>query len=60
MQQLVYTVQGAMGTGNAEPVRITEQGRAVPALFGAIDTRRPISRAQALDVQALVWVVTPP
>jgi Immunoglobulin-like domain of bacterial spore germination/Sporulation and spore germination len=59
VQQLVYTVQGAMGTGNAEPVRITEQGRAVPALFGAIDTRRPISRAQALDVQALVWVVTP-
>jgi hypothetical protein len=59
VQQLVYTVQGAMDTGNPEPVRITAQGRAVPALFGAIDTRRPISRAPALDVQALIWVVMP-
>lgn len=55
-QQLVYTVQGAMEV--TEPVQVTQQGRPVSTLFG-VDSKQPISRAQALDVQAFIWVNSP-
>ncbi|MEV0291052.1 MULTISPECIES: Gmad2 immunoglobulin-like domain-containing protein [unclassified Kribbella] len=54
-QQLVYTVQGVL-SDTTEPIRITQQGRAGGALFGQVDTSRPIARAQASKVQALVWI----
>jgi hypothetical protein len=57
-QQLIYTVQGALHT-SSEPVQITRQGRAGAKLFGQIDTSTPLGRAQAADVQALVWIDSP-
>jgi hypothetical protein len=54
-QQLVYTVQGALNDPSA-PVQITQQGRAGGMLFGQVDTSRPLSRAEATKVQALVWI----
>jgi hypothetical protein len=56
-QQLVYTVQGALQ--QTAPVQITEQGRSPSNLFGVIDTNNPLSRAQAADVQAMVWIESP-
>jgi hypothetical protein len=56
-QQLVYTVQGALQ--RTRPVEITEQGRAASSLFGVIDTTKPLSKAKATEVQALVWIETP-
>jgi hypothetical protein len=56
-QQLVYTVQGALH--KTKPIQITEQGRARSSLFGAVDTSQPLNRAQAFDVQAMVWIETP-
>ncbi|WP_020393325.1 Gmad2 immunoglobulin-like domain-containing protein [Kribbella catacumbae] len=56
-QQLVYTVQGALQ--RTTPVQITQQGRISPDLFGVIDTNSPLSRAQATDVQAMVWITSP-
>lgn len=58
VQQLIYTVQGAMGD-STRPIRITEQGRAAAALFGVVNSRMPLSRAPAADVQALVWIISP-
>ncbi|TDU87472.1 immunoglobulin-like protein involved in spore germination [Kribbella voronezhensis] len=58
VQQLVYTVQGALGDQTAQ-VRVTQQGRSGVPLFGLVDTRQPFSRAQAADVQALVWINSP-
>lgn len=58
VQQLVYTVQGALAD-DTRPVRITERGRVATTVFGVVDTRRPLSRAQAADVQALVWISSP-
>jgi hypothetical protein len=57
VQQLVYTVQGALDDETV-PVQITEQGRPSSSLFG-VDTRQPLGRAQASDVQALVWILSP-
>lgn len=56
LQQLVYTVQGAMQL--TAPVEVTAQGRPATQLFG-VDVKQPLSRAQALDVQALIWVDSP-
>jgi hypothetical protein len=58
VQQLVYTVQGALGD-SSQKVQVTEQGRAGSTLFGQVDTSTPFSRAQAADVQALVWITSP-
>jgi hypothetical protein len=58
VQQLVYTVQGALGDETAQ-VRVTQLGRSGVPLFGQVDTRQPFSRAQAADVQALVWINSP-
>ena len=57
IQQLVYTVQGALGDDTV-PVQVTEQGRPSSSLFG-VETRQPLGRAQASDVQALVWILAP-
>ncbi|GAA3085827.1 hypothetical protein JOF29_007631 [Kribbella aluminosa] len=57
-QQLVYTVQGAL-KDDQTPIRVTQNGRAVPQLFGQIDATQPLNRAQAADVQALVWIDSP-
>jgi hypothetical protein len=57
-QQLIYTVQGALGD-SSEQVQITQQGRPGGMLFGQVDTSRPLSRAQAANVQALVWINSP-
>ena len=58
VQQLVYTVQGALGD-ESELIRVTERGRTGVPLFGQIDTSQPFSRAQAANVQALVWITSP-
>jgi Immunoglobulin-like domain of bacterial spore germination len=57
-QQLIYTVQGALHN-STEPVQVTQQGRSGARLFGQIDTSEPLGRAQAADVQALVWIDSP-
>jgi hypothetical protein len=57
VQQLVYTVQGALNDDTV-PVQVTEQGRPSTSLFG-VDTPQPLGRAQAFDVQALVWIISP-
>ncbi|TDD58125.1 hypothetical protein E1263_20515 [Kribbella antibiotica] len=57
-QQLIYTVQGALGAGN-HPVQVTYRGRSGVPLFGQIDTSGPLNRAQAADVQALVSIESP-
>ncbi|HZX05887.1 Gmad2 immunoglobulin-like domain-containing protein [Kribbella sp.] len=57
-QQLVYTVQGAL-KDDQTPVRVTQNGRPVQQLFGRIDATQPLDRAQAADVQALVWIDSP-
>ena len=57
-QQLVYTVQGAL-KDDQTPVRVTQGGQTVPRLFGQIDASEPLDRAQAADVQALVWIDSP-
>ncbi len=58
VQQLVYTVQGVLGD-TSQRIQVTEQGRTSPALFGQVDTSKPFSRAQAANVQALVWITSP-
>jgi hypothetical protein len=58
VQQLVYTIQGVLGD-ETELVRVTERGKSGATLFGQVDTRQPFSRAQAADVQALVWINSP-
>ncbi|TDO69310.1 sporulation and spore germination protein [Kribbella sp. VKM Ac-2571] len=58
-QQLVYTVQGALGDAGGTRVQVTEQGRAAGKLFGQVDTSQPMSRAQATEVQAFIWVTAP-
>lgn len=58
-QQLVYTVQGALADAASIRVQVTEQGKAGSKLFGQVDTSEPLSRAQATDVQAFIWVTTP-
>jgi hypothetical protein len=58
-QQLVYTVQGALRDASATRIQVTEQGHAGIKLFGQVDTSRPLTRAQAADVQAFVWVTSP-
>jgi hypothetical protein len=57
-QQLVYTVQGAL-QDDTTSIQITQAGRAVQKLFGQVDTSTPLTRAQAADVQALVWITSP-
>jgi hypothetical protein len=57
-QQLVYTVQGAL-QDNQTPIQVTEAGRSVQKLFGQVDAAEPLGRAQAADVQALVWIDSP-
>lgn len=57
-QQLVYTVQGAL-QDNQTPVQVTQAGRSVQKLFGQVDTSAPLGRAQAAEVQALVWIDSP-
>jgi hypothetical protein len=57
VQQLVYTVQGALNDETV-PVQVTERGHATSSLFG-VDTPEPLGRAQASDVQALVWILSP-
>jgi hypothetical protein len=57
VQQLVYTVQGALGDERV-PVQVTEKGQPSSSLFG-VETQQPFGRAQASDVQALVWILSP-
>jgi hypothetical protein len=57
-QQLIYTVQGALAD-DSSAVQITQQGRPGQKLFGQVDTSAPLGRAQAADVQALVWITSP-
>lgn len=57
-QQLVYTVQAVLGD-SSKKILVTEQGRAARELFGQALSEQPLSRAQAMDVQALVWIESP-
>ncbi|TCN34266.1 sporulation and spore germination protein [Kribbella orskensis] len=57
-QQLVYTVQAVLGD-SSQQILVTEQGQATRELFGQALSGQPLSRAQAMDVQALVWIESP-
>jgi hypothetical protein len=57
VQQLVYTVQGALQT--TEPVKVTLKGGPAGSLFGSADTSAPFKRAAPVDVQAWIWITAP-
>jgi len=58
VQQLVYTVTGALGT--ADPVRLLVAGEPVPRLWSdGVDTSQPVARADPLDVRLLVGIDDP-
>jgi hypothetical protein len=58
VQQLVYTVTGALGT--ADPVQVLVGGTQVPRLWrDGVDTSRPVGRADPLGVRVLVGIDDP-
>lgn len=58
VQQLVYTVTGALGT--TDPVQLLVAGAQVPRLWNnGVDTSRPIPRADPLGVRVLVGIDDP-
>ncbi len=57
VQELVYTVNAVLQ--NTNPVQVTLNGGPAGALFGHVDSSRPIARAAAIDVQAFVWITAP-
>jgi hypothetical protein len=57
VQQLVYTVQGALQT--SDPVKVTLKGGPAGSLFGTADTSAPFRRAAPVDVQAWIWITAP-
>jgi hypothetical protein len=57
VQQLVYTVQGALRV--TDPVRVRLKGGPAGKLFGHVDSATPFRRAPQVDVQAFVWITTP-
>lgn len=58
VQQLVYTVTGALGT--ADPVQILVGGEQVPRLWGdGVVTGQPVARADPLGVRLLVGIDDP-
>ncbi len=56
--QLVYTVTGADPTVRNVALRI--DGQVVPRLWGQVPTAEPLSRAPRIDVEAPIWLVSPP
>jgi Immunoglobulin-like domain of bacterial spore germination/Sporulation and spore germination len=58
VQQLVYTVTGALGT--TDPVQLLVAGASVPRLWNdGVDTSRPVARADPLGVRVLVGIDDP-
>jgi hypothetical protein len=58
VQQLVYTVTGALGT--ADPVRLLVEGKPVPRLWSdGVVTGLPIARADPLGIRVLVGIDEP-
>jgi hypothetical protein len=57
VQQLVYTVQGAMQS--TDPVRILVDGSTESALWGSVDTSAPIGRGDPYAVRSLVQIDSP-
>jgi hypothetical protein len=58
VQQLVYTVTGALGT--TDPVQLLVAGEQVPRLWDdGVDTSRPVPRADPLGVRVLVGIDDP-
>lgn len=57
VQTLVYAVTGALGSD--DPVRILVAGELVEDLFGVLDTREPIARANPIDARLLVQINQP-
>lgn len=58
VQQLVYTVTGALGT--SDPVRLLVAGAPVPRLWrDGVDTSNPVARADPLGVRVLVGIDDP-
>ena len=57
VQQLVYTVQGAMQA--TDPVRILVDGAAVAQLWGHVSTAQPVQRADPYQTRSLVQIDNP-
>ena len=58
VQQLVYTVTGALGT--TDPVQVLVAGKQVTRLWGdGVDTSRPVARADPLGIRVLVGIDDP-
>ncbi len=57
VHSLVYSVTGALQS--SDPVRLLVEGAPVDELFGVLDTRAPIRRADPLDVRLLVQINDP-
>ena len=57
VQQLVHTVQGALGS--TDPVRILLDGAPVDELFGAVDTSGPVRRGDPYSTRSLVQIDSP-
>ena len=63
LQQLVYTVQGALAVmkdpSPTDPVRLLIDGAPAGDLWGHIDAREPIARAERTGTAAPIWIITP-
>lgn len=57
VQQLVYTVQGAMGS--TDPVRIVVDGATESDLWGAVNTSVPVPRGDPYALRSLVQIDSP-
>jgi hypothetical protein len=58
VQQVVYTVTGALGT--TDPVQVLVAGKQVTRLWGdGVDTSRPVARADPLGIRVLVGIDDP-
>ena len=58
VQQLVYTVTGALGT--TDPVQVLVAGKQVARLWGdGVDTSLPVARADPLGIRVLVGIDDP-
>ncbi|GAA5122415.1 Gmad2 immunoglobulin-like domain-containing protein [Pseudonocardia adelaidensis] len=57
VQQLVYTVQAAMGS--TDPVRIVVDGATESELWGAVNTSAPVPRGDPYAVRSLVQIDSP-
>ena len=58
VEQLMFTVQGALQSTNSVPVQFLLNGAHAPSLLG-VPVSEPLSAADPLSVQGTVWIIDP-